>query len=155
IAFPSIFGNIQQDVENFVNNASTALANFTTNTSDNFASLLSAVADYGYGLISAFADGIYAAVDIVADALSARGDMISYWLAPGSPPNLLPDIDDWGTAAAQEFIDGFSEADLQTITNFGNTIEQTLEKLDVGDVNVEEVTRAFATGLDNLNRGGE
>jgi len=155
IAFPSIFGNIQQDVETFVNNASTALANFTTNTSDNFASLLSAVADYGYGLISAFADGIYAAVDIVADALSAMGDMISYWLAPGSPPNLLPDIDDWGTAAAQEFIDGFSEADLQTITNFGNTIEQTLEKLDVGDVNVEEVTRAFATGLDNLNRGGE
>ncbi len=154
-AFPDTFSGVYASIVTFVQETSATLTDFVNNTSNSFVDLLISVTEYGYGLISSFADGIYAAINVVADALASMGDMITYWLAPGSPPNLLPDIDDWGTAAAQEFLDGFNEADIKVINDFGKTIEDTLSKLNVEGVNVEEVTRAFATGLDNLKKDGE
>jgi hypothetical protein len=154
-AFPDTFSGVYASIVTFVQETSATLTDFVNNTSNSFVDLLISVTEYGYGLISSFADGIYAAINVVADALASMGDMITYWLAPGSPPNLLPDIDDWGTAAAQEFLDGFNEADIKVINDFGKTIEDTLSKLNVDGVNVEEVTRAFATGLDNLKKDGE
>lgn len=154
-AFPQTFGNIYADLVTFTQESTAAITDFVNNSTNSFVDLLVSMVDYGYGLISAFSDGIYAAVDTVASALSALGDLISYWLAPGSPPRLLPDIDEWGTAAAQEFLDGFNEADINVINDFGKTIGDTLDKLNVEGINVEEVTRAFATGLDNLKRDGD
>lgn len=154
-AFPDTFSGVYASIVTFVQETSATLTDFVNNTSNSFVDLLISVTEYGYGLISSFADGIYAAINVVADALASMGDMITYWLAPGSPPNLLPDIDDWGTAAAQEFLDGFNEADIKVINDFGKTIENTLDKLQIDGVNVEEVTRAFATGLNNLNQGND
>lgn len=154
-AFPNTFGTIYTDIVAFTQETSKIISDFVNGNATAFGSLLQDMVDYGSGLINAFADGILDAVSIVADALAALGEMITFWLAPGSPPRLLPDIDEWGTAAAQEFLDGFSDADLNTINDFGKTIEQTLDKLGVDGVNTEEVTRAFATGLDNLNKDGE
>lgn len=154
-AFPETFSVVNNAIIDFVNNATENFNTFASYTLDTFDSLLSDITEYGSGLVSAFADGILNAVDLVADALASLGSMISYWLEPHSPPKLLPDIDTWGTAAAQEYLDGFNKADFDLIEDFGDTIGKTLEKLDISDINVEEVTRAFATGLDNLNRGGE
>lgn len=154
-AFPETFGTIYADIVTFVQESAATFSSFVNNTSDSFVDLLVSVSEYGYGLITAFADGIIASVNVVADALSALGNMITYWLQPNSPPNLLPDIDDWGTATAQEYLNGFTEADLNVINDFGKTIGDTLGKLNISGVNVEEVTRAFATGLANVNSGDD
>lgn len=154
-AFPNTFGSIYEDIVTFSQEAGAAINDFVNDSTGSFVDLLVNMVDFGYGLIQSFSDGIYDAIGVVSDALGALGDMITFWLAPGSPPNLLPDIDEWGTAAAQEFLNGFNEADIDVINDFGKTIGDTLDKLNVEGVNVEEVTRAFATGLSNLKENGQ
>lgn len=120
-----------------------------------FANSLSNVVSYGAAMVNAFAEGILMSVSAVANALAAIGDMVSYWLAPGSPPRIAPDIDKWGTSAAEEFLKGFSEADLNTIGDFGSSIEEILKVLEVPDVDVENVVRTFAEGFSNIQGGGD
>ena len=97
------------------------------------------------------------AVDVVAQALSVIGEMISFWLAPGSPPRLLPDIDKWGQAAAEEFLGGFGTADFQTISEFGNTIETLLTSLSIeSDTNmILPIVQSLAEGIEEIREFGE
>lgn len=82
---------------------------------------------WGSNVIEQFAAGISAASGFVADALSGIGEMVTYWLEPGSPPKLLPDLDTWGTGAAQAYLDGWSEADVTALDAIGQSIERVLK----------------------------
>jgi len=62
----------------------------------------------------------------VVQALKSIGNIISHWLSPGSPPRLLPQIDQWGTAAMQEFLDGMGEASVGALRGMGGRIMETL-----------------------------
>lgn len=65
---------------------------------------------WGRNVVLQFARGMAAAATAVVTVLNNIGQVITHWLSPGSPPRLLPDIDDWGTAAMQEFLDGMGRA---------------------------------------------
>jgi TP901 family phage tail tape measure protein len=88
--------------------------------------LIGPARSWGSGLVNAFADGMAAAVGAVASALAVIGDMVSYWLTPGSPPPLLPDLDTWGTEAAQVYLDGWGKADLSALDTLGRGIESMI-----------------------------
>lgn len=149
------FGELGNSIAEFASNSLNTIGSFSSTLIQGFADTLSNVAEFGSALVSAFADGIISTVNIVADALASVGEMITYWLAPGSPPRLLPDIDDWGTAVAEEYLKGFTDADIKLINQFGSDIQTVLEGLDIENINVEEVARGFATGLNNLNVEGD
>lgn len=64
---------------------------------------------WGANVVREFAAGITGS-GYVADALQDLGDQISYWLVPGSPPRILPDLTRWGEGAADAYFAGWAEA---------------------------------------------
>lgn len=87
---------------------------------------------WGSNLINQFAQGMWDAVGNVLSVLTDLANMISYWLSPGSPPRLLPDIDKWGTAAANEFFGGWGKADFSIFNDLSSTITGLIRSLPIG-----------------------
>lgn len=84
---------------------------------------------WGANIGQQFADGIASAAQYVVGMVQQLGSLIAFWLRPGSPPRILPDIDQWGAETAQVWADGFGEADLSAIQNLGNQIQGVLKGL--------------------------
>ena len=81
---------------------------------------------WGRNVVLQFARGMAAAATAVVTVLNNIGKVITGWLAPGSPPRLLPDIDDWGTAAMQQFVDGMGRASVDGLKAMGSRIMDSL-----------------------------
>jgi hypothetical protein len=64
---------------------------------------------WGENVILKFAQGLANGFTWVVGVLNQLGDLIAYWLAPGSPPRILPDIDEWGREAIQAYVDGMGK----------------------------------------------
>lgn len=77
---------------------------------------------WGENITAQFANGIIAAIGAVFDALSSIGNAVASMLMPGSPPALLPDLDHWGTEAAQVYLDAWGQADFGVFQQIGNTL---------------------------------
>jgi hypothetical protein len=65
---------------------------------------------WGANIAQQFAAGLGSGTSYIASALNSIGDWISYNLASHSPPRLLPDLEKWGKAAAQTYLDAFGDA---------------------------------------------
>lgn len=94
----------------------------TTNT------LLGSLVEWGANIIGSLAEGIVSAVGLIIDALSVVGQAIQYLLQPGSPPRLLPDLDKWGTGAAEAYLDGWTKAQFTALDTFGSLIEKKIRQ---------------------------
>lgn len=96
---------------------------------------------FGWGInISAqLAEGIIeGAATAITMALNYLSDMLSFWLAPGSPPRVAPDIDVWGMQAMGEFLRGMTEADFGTLSTISATLQRTIGSLvDMGLLSTE------------------
>lgn len=62
--------------------------------------------EWGANIVRQFASGIEGS-GYVADALQQIADDIAYWLMPGSPPRLLPDLPEWGRGALEAYLSGW------------------------------------------------
>lgn len=82
---------------------------------------------WGENIAVQLANGIASAAPYVIGAIQAIADIITMWMAPGSPPRMLPDLPEWGASAMQEFLDGFGEADFDVLKDFSRTVERLLE----------------------------
>ena len=96
---------------------------------DFFGDLFGAAYEWGSGIVQAFAEGISGAVGWIEDALQPIAETISYWLMPGSPPRLLPDLTRWGKGAATEYMKGWAEADFDAFDKLANQVEQAITAL--------------------------
>lgn len=91
---------------------------------------------WGANIIVMFAEGMAAAIGAVFKVLSYLAAAISAWLKPGSPPKILPDIDEWGEAAMNEYLQGWLEADFGVFDDISSIIEKYVNaftELDVKD----------------------
>lgn len=77
---------------------------------DYFTGIANLAMEWGSNIGSSFASGIIDAASAVIDALMEMGSWIEYWLAPGSPPRVAPDLDQWGKSVAQVYFDSFGNA---------------------------------------------
>lgn len=131
--------------QNMIRGISNLLSKFVTN-----------VYNYGYNIGVSLANGITAAIGAVVNAIGAIASAITYWLKPGSPPRALPNIDSWGTAAANEYLEGFVDADISNIEDFGNTIGDLIKALDLpeGTIDVNDLQKDYAELIDSFNNEG-
>ncbi|RMH19799.1 MAG: hypothetical protein D6698_05215, partial [Gammaproteobacteria bacterium] len=117
------------------------------------------VVKWGANIVSALAQGIMGAIGLVAQAIQAIGKMISSWLAPGSPPRLLPDLPDWGKAAADEWLKGWTQADFGIIGEVGRAVGDILRGQGVEGAGLFEQiagTRgAVADAIQNFKQTGQ
>lgn len=84
---------------------------------------------WGQNLVTSFADGMLRGLVAVMDALIEIAHQVTYWLAPGSPPKLLPNLTRWGTQAMTEYFRGFTLADFSMFKDIGGTIETMLRSV--------------------------
>jgi phage-related protein len=84
---------------------------------------------WGANIVQQLAAGVMSAVRAVEAALAPIAAIFSYWLRPGSPPRLLPDLDQWGAAAGKLWADSFGAADASGIADLGSTVESILKGL--------------------------
>lgn len=106
-----------------------------------FTSSLSGIAQdaltYGENISISLANGLWAGANAILDALIDIANMITYWLSPGSPPRLLPDLDTWGTEAANVYLAGWGNADFDVFNTISGTIEALLRSAAPrGDTNL-------------------
>lgn len=112
---------------------------------------------WGAELVSNFAAGIVeGAATVLSASMDVIGNMLSWFLMPGSPPRVVPDIDKWGTATMAEYLHGFEEADFGALKGITKPIQDVLtavmpEKTDAMGTYVrlsKELAVALSTGAD-------
>lgn len=104
---------------------------------------------YGYGLNigSQLSKGISASVSYVVNSLKAIGSVITRWLKPGSPPLITPDLDKWGTQAANVYMDGWRNADYSVFNEMGGQIKSHLDRMvKMGSISEGEVIPRLLVG---------
>lgn len=89
--------------------------------------IVSDVAPYGENVIASFAGGLARAINrFVVPALSLMRQMFSFWLRPGSPPKLLPDLTKWGQGAMEAYLAGWGDADFGIFDDLARSLESVI-----------------------------
>lgn len=94
--------------------------------------LASRALTWGQNVATQFANGIVAGAVSVINALASLASQITYWLSPGSPPRLLPDIDKWGTGTIDAWLSGFGKGDFGVFNEIAGTVEAMLRSVSTG-----------------------
>lgn len=81
---------------------------------------------WGRNIVMGLAEGIYQGAVALVEALTYIGQLLAYWLSPGSPPRIAPDLDQWGAAAMSEFFKGFGLADISIFKDLSGMLEGVL-----------------------------
>lgn len=118
-----------------------------------FLELASAAFEYGAAIVSNLASGMLAAASDVLDALSYVAGIINYWLAPGSPPRILPDLDLWGMEWIETLVGGFKDADLSGILDLQKSIRAAFTNLiPMGSIDASGVIPAVLGTTEGVAR---
>jgi len=98
--------------------------------------------EWGVKTMVQFADGlIEGAGTAINDALDWINGLLEWWLAPGSPPRVAPDIDSWGASTINEWLKGFTEADFDLVDAISKPLKAALSlaadmgAIGEGDIN--------------------
>lgn len=109
---------------------------------NNINRLLGQIAPYGENIVRRLAEGMVNGIIFLLPAVKAIKDFITYWLKPGSPPRILPDLVKWGASAMNEYLGGWTKADFGILENLGGTIESIIRSFvtsgKIGEGNVVE-----------------
>lgn len=84
---------------------------------------------YGKNIAVSLANGIIAGVSSVVNSLRQIGRVITYWLKPGSPPRLLPELENWGAGAASAYFDGWKQADFSAVDSLSQAVSDSLSSM--------------------------
>lgn len=109
--------------------------------------LLTIVAPYGENimrsLIGGIADGIVYLLPVLAELRAVFVEL----LKPGSPPKLLRELTDWGKAAMQEYLRGWTLADFDALQEVGGMMERVIRSFaSSGDIaETDLVSRVFGS----------
>lgn len=131
---------------------------------DEVAAFTSEAFGYGQNIAIQLANGILDGAAAVLDALANIGNLIAYWLAPGSPPRILPDLPSWGADAMGEYMAGWGKADVGVFSEMSGVIEKALRDTMPKDDKAGQVSlidrvfgarSAAAAAIEEMRRFGD
>lgn len=145
--------------DTLVQKSTPAIEGFVALLSGTFSKLGQNALTWGENISGQLAQGIYDGAQMVLDALIYLGNLITSWLMPGSPPKLLPDLDKWGTEAANVYLQGWTKADFGIFQTLGSEIESLLRsqagRNDTGLIpRILGTREAIAQAVDQARRLG-
>ena len=118
-----------------------------------FNSIAGQASGWGFNIGDQIGSGLLDSISGIVSAANAIGDALSYWLAPGSPPKIAPDLDVWGREVGQVYYDAIASANPNALIAMGEAIYDGLmnpfDKADYGAIteftdHVEEILSGLA-----------
>jgi hypothetical protein len=106
---------------------------------------------------------VRAAETVLVPALQSISKILAFWMAPGSSPRFLPDIDKWGTAAFSEYLQGFGAAEFDILEGLQGPLRSALSALvDAGALGeaaalpvFRRISAELTIALDQFRETGE
>lgn len=85
---------------------------------------------WGINVSSEFAAGlVQGASSAIVTAMNDISKLLTFWMAPGSPPRVAPNLDKWGLSAARSFMDGFTEMDFSVLGSLQDRMNSAFQAL--------------------------
>lgn len=101
---------------------------------------------WGVELVAALAEGIVSAAStVLVSAMNAISNALTFWLAPGSPPRVAPDIDKWGLSAMAEYLHGFTKADFSVLEAIQAPLKKVLSGPEFAAIS-KDIIKSMGTG---------
>jgi hypothetical protein len=97
----------------------------------NLTTLVSNFFTWGVNMATQLANGLIEGAIWVLNAVSYIADVITSLLQPGSPPKILPELDQWGTAAAEVYLQGWTQADFGAFDTLASYISTYIKAMDI------------------------
>lgn len=107
--------------------ASTAIQSWIDDSSSKFKKASTDFFDWGFNIIAQFALGIVQGISTVLSlAMNVLASALEFFLGPGSPPRVAPNIDVWGTSAMNEYLKGMTKADFDILKDLQGPLQSAL-----------------------------
>jgi len=122
----------------------------TDKTQEMFYDRMANIADnafsWGAGIVTSLADGmISAAVAALTAAIDFISSILTFWMSPGSPPKMAPDLTKWGFGAVTSWLEGFTEADFSILNSLEGPLKSALGYLtQVGTLSNDKSNKLLA-----------
>jgi len=101
---------------------------------------------FGFEIVANLAEGIVSATStVLVAAMNAIGGVLSFWLAPGSPPKVAPDLGKWGTAWLASLLKGFTEGDFSLLEKIQGPLKQVLSGTEFSSIS-KQIAASIAGG---------
>jgi len=108
------------------------------NVSDGAANTIEMMARWGVEMIAVFAQAIVqAAATYLTAAMQFVSSILTFWMAPGSPPRIAPEIDKWGAQTINEWLHGMTKADFNVLADIQGIIGKFLSGPELLDATAE------------------
>jgi TP901 family phage tail tape measure protein len=145
-----------QDISSGINGAiaeiQTILSNLVSSIESYFGGIIDAAYGWGNNVGGQFASGLAASIGSVADSVAGIGDVLSYWLQPGSPPRVAPDLDKWGSEVGEVYYDAIGSANYSGLMDIGmGIVKSFVTPFETADYSaITDFTNQVKAVLDNL-----
>lgn len=145
-----------QDISSGINGAiaeiQTILSNLVSSIESYFGGIIDAAYGWGNNVGGQFASGLAASIGSVADSVAGIGDVLSYWLQPGSPPRVAPDLDKWGSEVGEVYYDAIGSANYSGLMDIGmGIVKSFVTPFETADYSaITDFTNQVKSVLDNL-----
>jgi hypothetical protein len=137
----AISGIVTEGLMNMTEGATRAATEFASTLGDKMMRVGEEALTWGVNIAVQLGEGlIEGATFAVVGAMDFIGRILAYWLAPGSPPRVAPDLDTWGAQAMSQWLGGFSQADYSVLEGIQAPLKRALDlfvdlgRLDEGAV---------------------
>lgn len=155
------FTPLVNEINGLAKDAGPAFLGLVQRAGEYLAGLANGAFNHGSNVVTQFANGMWAAFSYVVQALTDLGNLITYWLSPGSPPRLLPHLDDWGREAVNVWLSGWGKGDFGVFNKISSTLTALIrsfaDPLGTGEGLIPQIlgTReGIARAVDELRQTG-
>lgn len=108
---------------------------------------------WGANIVTQLARGMAKAIGAVLSVLQQLGSVIAGWLAPGSPPKLLPELPAWGKNAADWFLQGMTKGNVTVLRDLSSQVESFLRSsMSLGGSSSQEIAKAVLAARSGLEQ---
>lgn len=116
-----------------------------------FDSLANNAGSWGENIVMQLASGMARAIGAVLSVLNSLGQAIAGWLAPGSPPKLLPELPAWGENAANWFLRGMTNANMNILRDLSGQVEAVMRSI-MPEASTQDLAKAILEVRTNMEK---
>jgi len=138
---------------NLAQKAIDVFVNFGTDSANWFMKVAEEAFTWGFNISAELGLGIAeGATQFIGAAMNVISGMLSWFLSPGSPPKVAPDIDKWGMAAMEAYLGGFSKANFDVLEDIQSPLSNALSAMaNAGAISKETEGALFFSLSKGLN----